>query len=87
MKKQYLACWDTPNQWGREPTWRRKRKFYKKKSFNSKRERNIKENIITNQALKSKDFLEKQLIVRQGKTTISIGCVEKQDIMLMNAKI
>ena len=28
MKKQYLACWCTPNQWRRERTWRRKRKFF-----------------------------------------------------------
>ena len=34
MKKQYLTCCDTPNQWGREPNWRRKRNFFKKKSFN-----------------------------------------------------
>jgi len=30
MKNQYLACWDTLNQWEREPTWRRKRKFFEK---------------------------------------------------------
>jgi len=42
MKKQYLACWNTPNQWGREPTWRRKRNFFKKKSFNKQRGENYK---------------------------------------------
>ena len=39
--------------------------------------KNIKENIITNQILKNEDFLEKQLIVLQGKTITSVGHVEK----------
>jgi len=37
MKKQFLTCWDTPNQWGKEPNKRRKRTFFKKKSFNKQR--------------------------------------------------
>jgi len=37
MKKQFLACWDTPNQWGKELDRRRKRKLFKKKSFNKQR--------------------------------------------------
>jgi len=36
IKRQYLVCWDSTNQWGREPNWRRKRNF-KKKSFNKQR--------------------------------------------------
>ena len=34
MKKQFLPCWEGPQQWAKEPKSRRKRKFYKKKSFN-----------------------------------------------------
>ena len=41
IKKQFLTCWDSPHQWGKEPKRRRKRKFYKKKSLISKGERNI----------------------------------------------
>jgi len=53
MKKQYLACWDTANQWGREPSWRRKRIFLRKRGLTSKEEKNIKESIFKNQILKS----------------------------------
>ena len=61
MKKQYLACCDTPNQWGREPTWRRKR------ALTSKEEKNIKENIFKNQVLENTGVLEKPHIVQQEK--------------------
>ena len=39
MKKQCLACWDTPNQWGRELTWRRKRNFLRKRALTNKEEK------------------------------------------------
>ena len=54
-----------------------KRKFYKKKTFNKQRETNIEENIITNQSPKNKEFLGKQLIVLQGKTTVNARHEEK----------
>ena len=63
MKKQYLACWDTPNQWGRVPTWRRKRKFFKKKSFDKQIGEKYKRNIFKNQVIESIGFLGKPPIV------------------------
>ena len=37
IKKQFLTCWDSPHQWGKEPERRCKKKFYKEKSFNKQR--------------------------------------------------
>ena len=71
MKNQFLSYGDNPQPWGKQPKRRRKRNFYYKMSFN--KERNIKENIITNQALKTEDFLEKMLIVLSEKTIVSVG--------------
>ena len=39
IKKQFLTCWDSPHQWGKDPEKRRKIKFYKKKSFNKQMEK------------------------------------------------
>ena len=77
MKKQYLACWDTPNQWGRDHTWRRTRNFFKKKSFNKQRREKYKRKNFQNQVLESIGSLGKLPIVQQGKIIASIGHVEK----------
>ena len=60
MKKQFLTCWDTPHQWGKEPDKRRKEKFLRKRALTSKGKKNIKENIFTSEVLKGIDSLEKQ---------------------------
>ena len=49
----------------------------RKKSLTNKGVRNIKENIMTNQVLKNKEFLEKSLTARQEKIIVSIGHAEK----------
>jgi len=59
----------------------------RKRALISKGERNVEENITINEVLKNEDFLGKQLIVLQGKTTTNVRHAEKLDIMLMNAKI
>ena len=61
--------------------------FIRKRALTSKDERNIKETIITNQALKNENFLGKSPIVLAEKTTISVGYVEKYVIIQRNAKI
>ena len=54
-----------------------KRNFIRKKALIRKDERNIKENIITNQALKTKDFLEKSLIIMSETATAKVRQIEK----------
>ena len=76
MKKQYLACGDTPNQWRREPTWRRKRIFLRKRALTCKEEKNIQESIFKNQVLENIGSLEKLHIVQQGKITVCWSCGE-----------
>jgi len=71
MKKLCLACCDNPHPWAE------KESFIRKRVLTNKGERNIGENIITSQVLKNVDFLEKQLIVRLGKTIASIRHAEK----------
>ena len=67
MKKQYLACWDTPNQQGREPTWRRKRKFFKKKSFNKKRGEKYKRKYFQKPSPRKYRFFRKAAYCPVGK--------------------
>jgi len=67
MKKQYLASWDTPNQWGREPTWRRKRKFSKKKSFNNQRGEKYKRKYFQKPSPTKHRFFKKAVYCLAGK--------------------
>ena len=55
----------------------KKENFTRKRALTSKRERNIKENIITNQDLKTKIFLEYSLIVQLGKAAVNVRHGEK----------
>jgi len=64
-----------------------KENFIRKRALTSRDDRNIKENIIINQAQKNEKFLAEPLIVLPGKTTISVGHVKKYVIMQANAKI
>jgi len=50
MKKQFIACLDSPHQWGNEHEKRRKR------ALTSKRENSARESIITSHPQKAKVF-------------------------------
>ena len=77
MKKPYLACWDTSNQWRREPTWRRKRKFFKKMSFNKQRGEKYKRKYFQKQVLESIGSLGKLPTIQQEKIIASVEHVKK----------
>ena len=67
MKEQYLAYWDTPNQWGRELNWRRKRKFFKKKIFNKQKEEKYKRKYFQKSSFKRHRFFRKAAYCLAGK--------------------
>ena len=56
IKKQFLTCWDSPRERGKEPKREEKENFIRKRVLISKGERNIGENIITSQVLKNVVF-------------------------------
>ena len=87
MRKQYVACWDTPNQWRRDPTQRRKINFFQKKNFNKQRGEKYKRKYFQKPSPRKHRFFRKAVYCLVGKITVSIGRTEKQDIMQMNAKI
>ena len=61
----------------KEPEKRRKKNSIRKRALTSNGVRNIEENIIINQVLKNEDFLGKQFIVMQEKTTVNAAHAEK----------
>jgi len=67
MKKPYLTYWDTPNQWGREPTWRRKGKFFKKKCFNKQRGERYKRKYFQKPSSGKHRFFRKAAHCQAGK--------------------
>ena len=82
MKKQILACWNTPHQWKTKVEKRRQRKFHKKNNFEKSRAEKYKRKFITN-----KDFLEKLLIVQWKKIIVNVGHVEKENVIQMMQKL
>ena len=65
IKKQFLTCWDSSHQRGKE--LERRRKIYKKESFNKQRQEKYRRKYYNKPSSKNEDFLEKLLIVVQEK--------------------
>ena len=73
IKKQFLACWDSPHQLGKEPEKRRKRKFYKKKSFNKQRGEKYRRKYYNKLSPEKLRFLGKQIIILQNDKCWACG--------------
>ena len=67
MKKQYLACWDTPNQWGKNLLGEEKIFFFKKKSFTKQRGEKYKRKYFPKPSPRKHRFFRKAVYCRAGK--------------------
>ena len=77
MKKQFLTCWVTPHQWGKEPHKRRKTEFFKKKSLSKEREEKYKRKYFHKPSPKRHRFFRKATYCPIGKNNCKYWACEK----------